>query len=91
MKLDNDLISDSLVQNVFAVHRFAQGAADWRSGPRWSATSMLCLVHPFASSRHFPSRGNEGYGEEKQRVIYFMYHFAVSPFGSDCRNAYHVI
>ena len=22
---------------------------------------MLCLVHPFASSRHFPSRGNEGY------------------------------
>ena len=40
---------------------FAQGAADWRSGPRWSATSMLYLVHPFASSRHFPSRGNEGY------------------------------
>ena len=24
--------SSSLVQNVFAVHRFAQGAADWRSG-----------------------------------------------------------
>ena len=23
------------------------GAADWRSGPRWSATSMLCPVHPF--------------------------------------------
>ena len=22
---------------------------------------MLYLVHPFASSRHFPSRGNEGY------------------------------
>ena len=40
---------------------FAQGAADWRSGPRWSATSMLYLVHPFASSRRFPSRGNEGY------------------------------
>ena len=36
-----------LLQNVFAVHRFAQGAADWRSGPRWSATSMLCPVHPF--------------------------------------------
>ena len=34
-------------------------AADWRSGQRWSATSMLYLVHPFASSRHFPSRGNE--------------------------------
>ena len=24
--------SSSLVQNVFAVHRFARGAADWRSG-----------------------------------------------------------
>ena len=23
-----------LLQNVFAVHRFAQGAADWRSGKR---------------------------------------------------------
>ena len=31
-------------------------AADWRSGPRWSATSMLYLVHPFASSRHFTHR-----------------------------------
>ena len=39
----------------------AQGAADWRSGPRWSILSVLCLVHPFASSRHFPSRGNERY------------------------------
>ncbi len=28
------------------VHRFAQGAADWRSGPRWSILSVLCLVHP---------------------------------------------
>ena len=34
------------MQNVFAVHRFAQGAADWRSGPRWSILSALCLVHP---------------------------------------------
>ena len=39
--------SSSLVQNVFAVHRFAQRAADWRSGPRWSILSMLCSVHPF--------------------------------------------
>ena len=39
--------SSSLVQNVFAVHRFAQGAADWRSGPRWSILSVLCPVHPF--------------------------------------------
>ena len=36
---------------------------------------------PFPASRDFPSRGNEKYGEEKQRVIYFTYHFAVSPFG----------
>ena len=28
------------------MHRFAQGAADWRSGPRWSILSVLCLVHP---------------------------------------------
>ncbi len=46
---------------------------------------------PFPAAREFPSRGNEKYGEEKQRVIYFMYHSAVSPFGGDCRNVYHVI
>ena len=39
------------------------------------------LRTPFPASRDFPSRGNEKYGEEKQRVIYFTYHFAVSPFG----------
>ena len=33
----------------------------------------------FPASRDFPSRGNEKYGEEKQRVIYFMYHSAASP------------
>ena len=38
---------------------------------------------PFPASRDFPSRGNEKYGEEKQRVIYFMYHFAVSPFSGE--------
>ena len=37
----------------------------------------LCLFEAF------PSRGNEKYGEEKQRVIYFMYHSAVSPFGGE--------
>jgi len=36
---------------------------------------------PFPASWDFPSRGNERYGEEKQRVIYFMYHSGVSPFG----------
>ena len=34
---------------------------------------------PFPAAREFPSRGNEKDGEEKQRVIYFMYHSAVPP------------
>ena len=38
---------------------------------------------PFPAAREFPSRGNEKYGEEKQRVIYFMYHSAVFPFGGE--------
>ena len=38
---------------------------------------------PFPAAREFPSRGNEKYGEEKQRAIYFMYHSAVSPFGGE--------
>ena len=38
---------------------------------------------PFPAAREFPSRGNERDGEEKQRVIYFMYHSAVSPFGGE--------
>ena len=37
----------ALLQIMFAVHRFAQGAADWRSGPRWRIISALCPVHPF--------------------------------------------
>ena len=62
--------SSSLVQNVFAVHRFAQGAADWRSGPRWSIISVLCPVHPFATTWHFPSRGNEKIGGTGYCVTY---------------------
>ena len=59
---------------------------------------------PFPASRDFPSRGNEGYGEKNRRVIYFMYHSGVSPFGAlrhqrgekppevaDYHNAYQVI
>ena len=45
------------------------GAADWRSGPRRSILSVLCPVHPFATTWHFPSRGNERYGE-KNRASY---------------------
>ena len=31
----------------YVLSPFAQGAADWRSGPRWSILSVLCPVHPF--------------------------------------------
>ena len=48
-----------ILQNVFAVHRFAQGAADWRSGPRWGIISALCPVHPF------PLRGTSPQGETR--------------------------
>ena len=39
--------------------RSAQGAADWRSGPRWSILSVLCPVHPF------PLRGTSPQGETR--------------------------
>ena len=55
---------------MFAVHRFAQGAADWRSGPRWSIISVLCPVHPFATTWHFPSRGNKKIGGTGYCVTY---------------------
>ena len=38
----------------------AQGAADWRSGPRWSILSVLCPVHPF------PLRGISPQGETRK-------------------------
>ena len=44
---------------VERLHRFAQGAADWRSGPRWTILSVLCPVHPF------PLRGNSPQGETR--------------------------
>ena len=42
---------------VFAPLR---GAADWRSGPRWSIISVLCPVHPF------PLRGTSPQGETRK-------------------------
>ena len=47
-------------------------------------TAMGCQIGalpctPFPASRDFPSRGNEKYGGERQRVIYFTYHFGVFP------------
>ena len=67
----------------YVLSPFARGAADWRSGPRRSILSALCLVHPFASSRHFPSRGNEG-SEEKNSESYTSRTIsAFSPFGGE--------
>ena len=54
------------------------GGQDRNGVSYWcSVLYTLCLFEAF------PSRGNEKYGEEKQRVIYFMYHSAVSPFGGE--------
>ncbi len=71
----------ALLQIMFAVHRFAQGAADWRSGPRWRIISALCPVHPF------PLRGTSPQGEtrdmrEKNSESYTSGTIsAFSPFG----------
>ena len=65
---------------VERLYRFAQGAADWRSGPRWSILSVLCPVHPLPL-RGVPLKGKREIWREKQGVIYFMYHSGVSPFG----------
>ena len=40
-------------------HEVARGAADWRSGPRWTILSVLCSVHPF------PLRGTSPQGETR--------------------------
>ena len=62
--------------------------APLRSGGRRLAVRKMIECHipaqtrtPFPASRDFPSRGNEGHGEKNGRVIYFMYHSGVSPFG----------
>ena len=60
--------SSSLVQNVFAEHRSAQGAADWRSGPRWSILSVLCPVHPL------PLRGVPLKGKRENRWHWILCH-----------------
>ena len=73
--------SSSLVQNMFAVHCFARGAADWRSGPRWTILSVLCPVHPFATTWHFPSRGNERYEGKNSESYTSGIISAFSPFG----------
>ena len=43
----------------YVLSPFAQGAADWRSGSRWSILSVLCPVHPF------PLHGTSPEGETR--------------------------
>ena len=43
----------------YVLSPFDRGAADWRSGPRWSILSVLCPVHPF------PLRGTSPQGETR--------------------------
>ena len=64
----------SLLQIMFAVHRFAQGAADWRSGPRWTILSVLCPVHPF------PLRGTSPQGETRDMREKTASHILQVPF-----------
>ncbi len=64
----------ALLQIMFAVHRFAQGAADWRSGPRWGIISALCPVHPF------PLRGTSPQGETRDMREKTASHILQVPF-----------
>ena len=54
--------------------RSAQGAADWRSGPRWSILSVLCPVHPF------PLRGTSPQGETRDMREKTASHILQVPF-----------
>ena len=91
MTLDMDVTAERWNYNT---HRPLKGkrlttfCASLRSGGRRLAV-RTAMEHPigalprtpFPASRDFPSRGNEGHGEKNGRVIYFMYHSGVSPFG----------
>ena len=59
---------------VERLYRFAQGAADWRSGPRWSILSVLCPVHPF------PLRGTFPQGETRDMREKTASHILQVPF-----------
>ena len=81
-------VADAPLQIQFASAKCVR-CASLRSGGRRLAvrTAMehpICALPrtPFPASRDFPSRGNEGHGEKNRRVIYFMYHSNVSPFGA---------
>ena len=50
------------------------GAADWRSGSRWSILSVLCPVHPF------PLRGTSPQGETRDMREKTASHILQVPF-----------
>ena len=55
-------------------HEVARGAADWRSGPRWTILSVLCSVHPF------PLRGTSPQGETRDMREKTASHILQVPF-----------
>ena len=57
---------------------FAQWAADWRSGPRWSILSVLCPVHPFATTWHFAPVGSMSLDSRVAGLPYESSSFATS-------------
>ena len=58
----------------YVLSPFAQGAADWRSGPQWSILSVLCPVHPF------PLRGTSPKGETRDMREKTASHILQVPF-----------
>ncbi len=91
MTLDMDVTAERRHYNTHCPlkgKRLTTFCASLRSGGRRLAVRKMIECHipaqtrtPFPASRDFPSRGNEGHGEKNRRVIYFMYHSGVSPFG----------
>ena len=62
----------------YVLSPFAQGAADWRSGPRWSILSVLCPVHPLPL-RGVPLKGKREVWRGKTESHIFHVPFRGSP------------
>ena len=58
----------------YVLSPFDWGAADWRSGPRWSILSVLCPAHPF------PLRGTSPQGETRDMREKTASHILHVPF-----------
>ncbi len=73
--------SSSLVQNVFAVHRFDRGRPPIGGQDRDGASYQCSAPYTLSRFAGLPLKGKREIWREKQGVIYFMYHSGVSPFG----------